>query len=283
MTTSRLITRSACALGAAILATTALQSTPADARAHASGRARVSAHSVGHKVSSRISQELPGQHSLSSGGGGGGGTPQSKPGDGGRPVPPGGIPGNGPRIPAGGGGKQFPTTGLPTTGPINPGSLPGNRPTEQTPTPPVVTGSNNNPGPIPPVLNPKVPGTKQPPGPKPVPPPGSNTGPNFPDYPGGNRPPILTGTPTRAPIPPITSGGTPPTSTMPSPIPSGSSPSPGYGTGATYTHQYSQGGVYADVGAGGESYEPCQWFKSNYDVTGNVYWLRRYRICLWTH
>jgi hypothetical protein len=70
---------------------------------------------------------------------------------------------------------------------------------------------------------------------------------------------------------------------VPIPIPSGSSPSPGDGTGTSYTHQYGQVGVYADIGAGGESYEPCQWFKSNYDGTGNVYWLRRYKICLWQH
>jgi hypothetical protein len=257
MTNSRLITRSACAFGAAILATTALQSTPAEARAHASGHTRASAHSVANKVSSRVSQELPGQHNPTPGGGGGGGggneSPQSKPADGGRPVPPGGIP-SGPRIPSSGGGKQFPTTGNPTTGPINPGNLPGNKPTEQTPTPPVVTGSN--PGPIPPVLNPgNVPGTKPPPGPKPVPPPETN----YPKYPGGNRPPILTGTPTRAPIPPVIRGGTPSIST-------------GNGIGTTY-------GVYAE--AGGDGYAPCRWFKSNYDRTGSVYWFNRYRICLW--
>jgi hypothetical protein len=246
MTNMSLVTRSACALGAAMLVTTALQSASAEARVHASGHTRASAHSVAHKVSSRVSQQLPGQHSQTGGGGGGGGgneTPQSKPGDGGRPVPPGGIP-SGPRIPSSGGGK-------PTTGPINPGNLPGNKPTEQTPTPPVVTGSN--PGPIPPVLNPgNIPGTKPTPGPKPVPPPETN------NYPGGNRPPIITGTPTRVPVPPVIRGSMPPISI-------------GNGISTTY-------GVYADVGAG---YGPCQWFKSNYDRTGSVYWFNRYRVCLW--
>jgi hypothetical protein len=160
-------------------------------------------------------------------------------------VPPGGIP-SGPSIP-GGGGK--PTT----TGPINPGNLPGNKPTEQTPTPPVVVGTN--PGPIPPVLNPgNIPGTKPPPGPKPVPPPETN---NYP----GNRPPILTGTPTRAPIPPVISGG---------------GLSPGNRIGTTY-------GVYAEIGASGDGYAPCRWLKSNYDRTGSVYWFNRYRVCLWQH
>jgi hypothetical protein len=264
MTNLRLITRSACALGAAILATTALQSTPAEARVHAGGHTRASAHSVGHKVSSRISKELPGQNSPTGGGGGGGGgndSPQSKPHDGGRPVPPGGIP-SGPTIPAGGGGKQIPTgggkqtqtTGIPTTGPINPGSLPGYKPTEQTPTPPPVVTSN--PGPIPPVLNPgNVPGTKQTPGPKPVPPPGSNAGG------GGYRPPVIgtNRTPPRAPIPPVIAN-------------------PSYGTGATSTQGH---GVYADIGADGGDYDACRLFKSNYDRTGNAYWLNRYRVCLW--
>src|SRR5437870_4397427 len=128
MTTSRLITRSACALGAAMLATTVLQSTPAEARGKAGGHTRVSAHSVGHKVSSRISQELPGQHNPTPGGGGGGGgkqveVPQSKPGDGGRPVPPGGIP-SGPSIPATppptSTGGVHPPIGTPTQAPIPP-------------------------------------------------------------------------------------------------------------------------------------------------------------------
>jgi hypothetical protein len=247
-----------------MLATTALQSTPAEARVQARGHTRVSAHSVAHKDSFRISKELPGQQGPTPGGGGGKqvdeGSPWSKPGDGGRPVPPGGIP-SGPRIPADGGGKQ-----PPTTGPINPGNLPGSRPPTQTPIPPV---TGNNPG-----GNNTNPGKTYPGG----------TGPQNPDYPGGNpggsRPPILTGNPTRVPLPPITSGGTPPISTVPTPtpIPTGSSPSPNSGT--VYTHQYGQVGVYADVGAG---YAPCQWFKSNYDRTGNAYWLNRYRVCLWQH
>jgi Wiskott-Aldrich syndrome protein len=143
----------------------------------------------------------------------------------------------------------------------------------------VVTGPKN-PGPIPPVFTPgNFPGTKTfPGGGTKTYPGGTKTypggGPNNPDYPGSSRPPILTGTPNPGPIPPI-SGGAPP----PVPIPSGSSPSPGYGAGTSYT-QHGQVGVYADVGAG---YAPCQWFKSNYDRTGNVYWLNRYRVCLWQH
>src|SRR5262249_32180149 len=113
---------------------------------------------------------------------------------------------------------------------------------------------------------PNLPGTNQTPGPRPVPPPETNN----PKYP-GNRPPILTGTPTRAPIPPIIIGRTPPISTMPGP--SGSSTTHGYGTTS---------GVYADIGANVD-YASCEWFKNNYDRTGNIYWLRRYRVCLWQY
>jgi hypothetical protein len=246
-------TSAACALGAAILATTALQSTPAEARGHAGGHTRASAHSGSHKVSSRISQELPGQHSQTSGVGGGGGgggkhveVPQTKPHDGGRPVPPGGIP-SGPSTPTGGGGKlpkdqtQSPPVLDPGTHPGGTKTFPDGGPKNPGPIPPVVTGPKN-PGPIPPVLTPG----NVPPGPKPVPPPETNS------------PPILTGTPTRAPIPPLISG-------------SGSSP--GNRIGTTYS-------AYADVGAG---YAPCQWFKTNYDRTGSAYWFNRYRICLWQH
>jgi hypothetical protein len=77
---------------------------------------------------------------------------------------------------------------------------------------------------------------------------------------------------------------------IPVPIPTGSSPSsnPGYGTRTSNTqthttHGYGQRGVYADIGAGGESYESCRLFKSNYDRTGNAYWLNRYRVCLWRY
>jgi hypothetical protein len=69
----------------------------------------------------------------------------------------------------------------------------------------------------------------------------------------------------------------------PIPVPTGSSPNPGYGTGTSYTHQHGQHGVYAEIGAGGGGYDQCAWFKSNYDRTGNAYWLNRYRVCLWQH
>jgi hypothetical protein len=72
---------------------------------------------------------------------------------------------------------------------------------------------------------------------------------------------------------------------VPIPVPTGSSPSPnpGYGNGTSYTHQRGQYGVYADIGADGGGHEPCWLFKSNYDRTGNAYWLNRYRVCLWQH
>jgi hypothetical protein len=252
MTNSRLITRSACALGAAILATTALQSTPAQARGKAGGHTSSSAHVTTHK-GFRIAKETTGQlHARAIPRG-------SRP-----PFDPGHIqfdPGNN-----SGGGKQVsvdPWTkpngvsgggpGLPTA-PIPPIPLGGNK------TPPILSGTPTPaPTPLPPGGNKTPPILSGTPTPAPTPLP-----------PGGNKtPPILSGTPTPAPIP--------------IPIPSGSSPSPGYGTGTTYTHQYGQVGVYADTGTGGGGYEPCLLFKSNYDRTGNVYWLNRYRICLSQH
>jgi hypothetical protein len=274
MTNSRLITRSACALGAAILATTALQSTPAQARGKAGGHTSSSAHVTTHK-GFRIAKETTGQlHARAIPRG-------SRP-----PFDPGHIqfdPGNN-----SGGGKQVsvdPWTkpngvsgggpGLPTA-PIPPIPLGGNK------TPPILSGTPTPaPTPLPPGGNKTPPILSGTPTPAPTPLP-----------PGGNKtPPILSGTPTPAPTPlppggnktpPILSG-TPTPAPIPIPIPSGSSPSPGYGTGTTYTHQYGQVGVYADTGTGGGGYEPCLLFKSNYDRTGNVYWLNRYRICLSQH
>jgi hypothetical protein len=281
MTTSRLITRSACALGAAMLATTALHGAPAQARGHSGGHIGSSAHITTHKgfltthKGFRIAKETTGQHGPVSGGRkqlGGGGI-FTKPngmseGSGARPIPPGSRPPFDPGHiqfdPNSGGSKTPPIlSGTATPSPIPPASRPtstGNLPGSK---PPVIIITN--PPPIPPVVgNPTR--TPTPPTTGPINPgnyPGG--GPINPDYPGGSRPPILTGTPTPVPVP----------------IPTGSSP--GYGSGPTYTHQYGQVGVYADIGAGGDSYEPCQWFKSNYDRTGNIYWFRRYRICLWQH
>jgi len=301
-----------------MLATTALHVMPAQARGHSGGHAGSSAHITTHKgfltthKGFRIARETTGQHGPVSGGkqlgggdiftkpngvsGGGGGTDvgthtiplQTLPGS--------KFPGTGPNVPDYPGGSKTPPilSGTATPSPIppasrptslpgskppviitNPGPIPpviGKNPTTQnpnTPTPPVVVSGPVNPGNIPgsrpPVLTPTR--TPLPPTTGPINPgnyPGG--GPINPDYPGGSRPPILTGTPSPIPLP----------------VPTGSSPSPGYGTGTTYT-QYGQVGVYADVGAAGDGYEPCQWFKSNYDATGNVYWFRRYRICLWQH
>ena len=39
--------------------------------------------------------------------------------------------------------------------------------------------------------------------------------------------------------------------------------------------------VFQPKGWGG--YDQCAWFKSNYDRTGNAYWLNRYKVCLWQH
>lgn len=317
MTNSRLITRSACALGAVLLATTALQSTPADARGKASGHTGSSARITTHKgfltthKGFRIVKETPGQlHSRVRGSdrpGSGGGTnggfkiPDTGPGDKtwvhAGPFHPGPTHTQAP-IP--------PITG--PVGPLNPGKFPGTGPNVPDypggSKPPIFTGTPTK-APIPPItgpVGPLNPGSKPPilsgtPTQAPIPP---ITGPINPsNFPGGNKtPPILSGTPTRAPIPPITGpinpGNypiTPPISTLPTPtptpvpVPTGSSPSPTLPpeTGTSYTHRYGPVGVYAGVGAVGDGYASCQWFKDNYDRTGSLYWLNRYKICLWQH
>src|SRR5262249_13004618 len=140
------------------------------------------------------------------------------------------------------GGSKTPPV---TTGPINPGDLPGSKPPVLTPNlPQTHTG-----GTLPSTGNPNR---------NPIPP-ATNPG----NYPGGRIPPILSGTP------------------VPMPAPSGASPSPNPGYGTGYARRYGQFRVYADVGVAGDSYAPCWWLRANYDRTGNVYWLNRYKVCLW--
>jgi hypothetical protein len=306
-------TSAACALGAAMLVTTALQSTPAEAREKANGhtareiqRAEGKPHGEnkhperqpqpaekqphGEKQPAE-KQPLPNQLSVtiakltqapipsatsaansqsggtkatSSSSGNGGSRPTL--GNGGDliPVPiqsqSGGIKATNSQ--SGGIKATSSSSGNGGTIPVQPQS--GGRPppvitatpTTQAPNPPLSTSSNNSGGgKLPPVITAT---------PAPIPPTTVPINPG--NYPGGSIPPIST-----VPIP------TP----IPVPIPTGSTSNPGYGTGTTYTHQYGQHGVYADIGAGGGDYGPCLLFKSNYDRTGNVYWLNRYRVCLW--
>jgi hypothetical protein len=254
MTNTRLITTAACALGAAILAATVLQSTPAEARGKAGGHTASSAHLNTHKrfqIAKVRMGQVPGVKAI---------PPGNRP-----PFDPGHIqfdPGNNP-----GGSKTPPViTGNPTRTPIPPvtgGNLPSTGNPNRTPIPPVTTGPINPgdlPGSRPPVLTPNPTRT-------PIPP---VTGPTNPgNYPGGSIPPILSGTPTPAPIP--------------VPIPTGSSPSPNPGYGTGYARRYGQFRVYADIGVAGDAYAPCWWLRANYDRTGNVYWLNRYKVCLWQH
>jgi hypothetical protein len=305
MTNFRLITRSACALSAAILATTALQSTPAEATSRAvkaGGHTSSSAHAAvkqahavpsgshggkqAHAVSSQPdggkqvtgSKQLPEFGRVS-----GGSRPEvNRP----KSTNDGSTTGGGFKIPGSnpGGDRDsvnvstnnpfgkpilaIPAPIPPATGPINPGNFPGGNKT------PPVTTATPTPGPIPPVTGPinpgNLPGSRPPvltptPTPAPIPP---VTGPINPgNYPGSSIPPILSGTPTPAPIP----------------VPTGSSPSPNPGYGTGYAHRYGHFRVYADVGAVGDGYAPCWWLRDNYDRTGNVYWLNRYKVCLWQH
>jgi hypothetical protein len=279
MTNSRLITPSAaCALGAAMLVTTALQSMPAEAlsRGAKAGSQKVASGQISARQSQLAGKQTKGTIAKPTrapipaatgqfnpvnfpGGGSQGAVGAVKPT---RPLIP---PVAGQIIP---GPVNFPgSVNRPpviVAGPINPGNYPGgvNRP-------PVI-GTTPTHGPVPPVTGPINPGT----------------------YPGGgNRPPVIIA----GPINPgnYPGGGTPPISTVPVPIPtpipipiptgSGPSPNPGHGIGTSYTHGHGQLGTYADIGAGGGDYAPCRLFKSNYDRTGNAYWLKRYRVCLWQH
>ena len=340
-------TSAACALGAAMLVTTALQSTPAEAREKGSGHTD-SAHvkvKQGHAVppgfhggkqphavpsgfhggGKQVTSSVGGTRATSSNG-------TKQPGDGASFTPvglPGGIKaadfqsggtkatssGNGGSRPTlGNGGDLIPvpiqsqsgsikatssqsggtkatssSSGQGGTIQVQPqsgGKLPpiSATPTTPAPNPPLSTSSNNSGGgKLPPVITAT---------PTSIPP---ATGPIIAsNFPGGVRPPVIVATPIPTPIPPATGPinpgnypGTPPISTVPTPtpipvpIPTGSSPNPGHGTG--YTHQPGQHGVYAEIGAGGGGYDQCAWFKSNYDRTGNAYWLNRYRVCLWQH
>ena len=277
MTNLRLLTPSAaCALGAALLVTTALQSTPAEARENASGHtARVIKPAVkqphGEKRPAEKQPLNPGQQpsvttqasfptgpiATSASNPGPRATSTSATSSSGIKQPPiitatptsipsvtGSVATSSSSSSNAGGGKLPPVITAtpvpipPVTGPINPGNYPGGT------RPPVIVAT---PIPIPPVTGPINPGY----------------------YPGGSRPPVIVATPVPIPTP------------IPVPIPTGSSHNPGYGTGTSTTHQYGQHGVYADIGAGGGDYESCRVFKSNYDRTGNAYWLNRYRVCLW--
>jgi len=368
MTNLRLVTRSACALSAAILATTALQSTPAEAREKGSGRTDSSAHvkvKQGHSVppgfhggkqphavpsgfhggGKQVTSSVGGIRATSSNGtrqpGDGGGltavgssiplpggikTANSSAGQGGTKATSSSSSGNGGTRPSlGSGGELIPIPAQPQSG--------GNQATASSQSggrlPPILSGtptpiqpSNppiaNNPGKLPPILSGTPTSTPVPPATGPINPgnlPGSRppvitatpaptstppaTGPINPGNLPGSRPPVLTPTPTPAPIPPVTGpinpgnypggsippilSGTPTPAPIPVPVPNGSSPSPNPGYGTGYAHRYGQFRVYADVGAVGDGYAPCRWLRSNYDRTGNVYWLNRYNVCLWQH
>jgi len=326
MTNLRLLTPSAAfALGAALLVTTALHSTPAEAQSRAVKTGGHKADSAlkpsGKQPSSGTKQpggglipvgsSIPltptgGIKATSSGGGKNAANSSSTTQSGGGGLIPVGssiplTPTGGIKATSSGGGKNA-TSSSSTTQSGGGGLTPvGSSSIPLTPTggkqPPVITGTSTL---IPPIIASNFPGGgKQPPVitgtpiPVPIPP---VTGPINPgNYPGGSRPPVIVATPIPVPIPPTTGSlpnpgnypGTPPISTVPIPtpipvpIPTGSSHNPGYGTGIGNAHQYGQHGVYADIGAGGESYEACRLFKSNYDRTGNAYWLNRYRVCLW--
>jgi hypothetical protein len=278
----RLITPSAaCALGAALLVTTALQSMPAEAlsRGVKAGSQKVASGQISARskqptgtIAKPTRAPIPAATGLNPvklpGGGNQGAVAAAK------PTLPSIPPLSGQTIT---GTVSFPGSVKqpPATGSINPGSYPGgvigttpthgNRPT-------IIVAGPIKPGTYPGGVSTYPGGVSTTPTHGSIPPGTGQTNPG--NYP--HTPPIYPGTP---PIYP--GGGTVPTPTpIPVPIPTGSSPSPnpGYGSGTSYTHQHGQVRAYAGVGAVG--YAPCWWLKSNYDKTGSAYWLKRYRVCL---
>jgi hypothetical protein len=257
----RVFATSACALGAAILATSVLQSRPAEAARHGAKAGHMRAHIVARK-STRIaslgaqsharfhSGPPPGSHAKAS----------TQGGDHVEPNVPTGDKGAGTNTGSGtGGGKTPPISATPTSNP----NLPGN------------TGGGG--GKVPPISatpspNPNLPGT---------------TGG------GGNKPPWANPTPSPNPnLPGTTGGGNQPPWANPTPSPNPNLPTAGTygggtktggGSGTSTTYVYRQSGVYVGLGGDGGGYDPCWWFKRKYDNTGNVYWLNRYRHCLWRH
>jgi hypothetical protein len=75
-------------------------------------------------------------------------------------------------------------------------------------------------------------------------------------------------------IPPIAGGS------IPNPnLPWGN---PGQGGGKNRPQGYGHlGGGYVEVV--GDGYRPCWWLRRKFQMTGNVYWLNRFRHCLWRH
>jgi hypothetical protein len=302
MTDPRCITTSMIALGAAILATTALHSTRADAREHggghkarADGHSRMSTHIATHK--GLHGGHLPPGSAPPGGAGSGNNTSISL------IPPPSGTHrlGSATPTPIGSIGSSaiHPGFNLPTPTPDFPGGRPGTHtpvgnlpkatPSPNPNFPPIVTGNktpgSNLPTPTPspnPNFPPIITGNKTPGSNLPTPTPSPN--PNFPPVVTGNKTPGSNlPTPTPSPNPNLPGTKIPPVVTVPVPtpipvpIPTRTYP----GTGTTYA--YRQSGVYVDIDGDGAGYDPCWWFRRRYDSTGNVYWLNRYRVCLWRH
>jgi len=113
---------------------------------------------------------------------------------------------------------------------------------------------------------------------------GSQPNPNTMGGSGGGKLPAITGNLPNPNVP----GGNPGNGTLP-PI-TGNQPNPnlpwgnpGNGGGKKGPHGHGHSGVYVDFAGGGDGYRPCRWLRRKFQVTGNVYWLNRFRHCLWRH
>ncbi len=133
---------------------------------------------------------------------------------------------------------------------------------------PVPAGPGRNPMPF-------DPGSFNPSGGGKLPPIGGNQ-PNPNGFGGGKLPPIGGSQPN-----PNGPGGNPGGGNLP-PI-GGSLPNPNlpWGSPGKKPHGHGPFGVYVEVGGDGGGYNPCWWLKRNYYHTGRLYWLNRYRLCLW--
>jgi hypothetical protein len=244
MTRTLHIATAALALGA--VAATALHTAPADAfqsGIKAAGDAGNSVHTVGNRPGSFGNGPIPAGPSR---------TP-------GTFTPPGGF-GNG------GGSGKFTSQKAP--GAFDPYKLPGGNGGGKFPTP---TGSQKNPGTFDPG---RIPGNGGPGGSGKIPPLSGESIPN-PNLPWGS--PGNGGGNGGGNIPPIGE-----------PIPNPNLPwgNPGQGGGGNkgpkgHGYGYGYGGGYVDFV--GDGHRPCWWLRRKFQMTGNVYWLNRFRHCLWRH
>jgi len=115
---------------------------------------------------------------------------------------------------------------------------------------------------------------------------GSQPNPNTMGGLGGGKLPPITG---NVPNPNVPGGNTgngnlPPISgNVPNPNLPWGNPGNGGGNKGPKGHGYGHIGSYVEFSGDGGGYRPCWWLRRKFQATGNVYWLNRFRHCLWRH